>query len=402
MTRKELNKSKMKQKDLKTITPPLIAPALTQAKNARQRKAASETLFAIFPQNVRQTLNHPIGVTACQSSIRIERVGILELDQVDEDFYRQLFQWLQSEEAIQKMSLEQVQNLWRKEIINRFQESPNELKHRLDESDRAFTSIFIQIQNIKSSLESAAFIDWVKNGRELLQQRECRQALECFQKAMMASSSPPIDTIILAGTAALHCKEFGEAEVYVEHALAKDSSNIKAVMLKGLLHYTRKEFELAIQVFERALTLRPDSAPIKKYLKLSQSYLNSDPISRNSKPFVSMTNIIDPSERREWIRTECQLEITVNNFEQMTTRTATVSSISGGGCLLSDYDPPEEFHFSLDVGDNKTVHGYAKKAYLTGGNSAGVKFLSISLNDQEIINTKVLSGAFANLLERKP
>lgn len=319
------------------------------------------------------------------------------LENLDDDFIAQLQEFFSHDDIVQKGVIDQIQNTWRREMIDVFHKNADLLKKKLDESDIYFEKLKENLQLLRETKVEKPSIDWVQKSRTHLQAKEFRPALECAQKVITESKSPDLDLLVLAGTAALHCKEFSEAEIYAEQALMADRDNVKAVMLKGLIHYAKKEFEIALQVFERASVLRPESAAIKKYLKLAASYLNTDPIGRDAQGFLSMTNIVDPSERREFARVDTKLELTINDFESMTSLVVKTISLSAGGCRTEKATLPEEFHFSLDLGDGKVVHGYAKKAHVNKEGEVGVRFTTISPEDQELINTRIISGVYGKL-----
>lgn len=315
---------------------------------------------------------------------------------LDSSFQEQLKEFLELSPEQQSEILNPTLQLWRSEVIDQFHKDPNQLKQKLDDCEEAFRQLATTLQMVRSSKSEQELVDWISIGKAELQNKQFQKALASFQKAMVSKKQPSLELLTLAGTAALHCKEYSEAEVYAEQAISMEPNNIKAIMLKGLIHYSRKEFEIALQVFERALNLKPESAAIKKYYRLAKNYVQADPLSQSMQGFTSLTSIVDPTERREFPRAKVSLEVTVNDFENMTSAVTRAISLSASGCLLeaSEIPIPEEFNFSIDLGDMKVVHGYARVARRLDDNSVAIQFETISPESQELINSRIVGGVY--------
>jgi hypothetical protein len=80
----------------------------------------------------------------------------------------------------------------------------------------------------------------------------------------------------------------------------------------------------------------------------------------------------------------------VNAFDQMTALSARVRSLSAGGCLIDEMPVPEQFSFVLDLGNGKQVEGEARKIYTNSLRQVGLRFDSLSLDQQDLIHHRLM------------
>lgn len=298
--------------------------------------------------------------------------------------------------------LREQETLFKELVISKFESKPEELNSRLKEVKRSFEKLSESLNSLQLSQSDRFSKDLATEARAALKSKDFEKAFNLYQsliaKKLEQKEGVDLELYILAGTSALHAKELACAEDFSERALLHDSSNVKAVMLKGLVHYLKKEFELALQVFGRALELNPESVQVRKYLKICQENIDNAAAAAGFKSVTAINRFLDPQESREFERRDVNLSMTLSDYESLTTMVVKVVNLSAGGCLINDErasQVPNEFNFSLEIGDKKVVHGYAKKRYVReDGVSVGIFFEELDDDSRDLINRRILSGVY--------
>lgn len=288
------------------------------------------------------------------------------------------------------VGIEGLRDYWRSLVVEKYGMVPDLLEEKLSEGDEAFQSLNRIVKMLSLPDDNLAPIDWAVRGRDLLKEKEFEKSFQAFKKSI-AQSVPDVETLTLAGTAALHCGRLDYAEEYADQALLIDDKSLRATMLKGLVLYNQNNFERAIQYFESGQEINPSSKTVSRYLDQANEQLK---LQNDNASFNSTS---DPRAKRRWVRRPCELNLVINDHEQMWPISMKVKSLSAGGCLVElpeEFKLAEEFSFELELGSHKgRIHGSGRKIYATDGRVAGIRFCELSPDHEDRINQQVISMA---------
>lgn len=287
---------------------------------------------------------------------------------------------------------ERIRELWRSEAIAVFAAAPDDLEEKLSEGDEAFQS-FQRLMKMLSLPSSAVEPKaWSKKAEELLREKKFEKAFQAFKRAIAQEDVTDAETLTLAGTAALHCDRLDYAEEYADQALLIEPECLRATMLKALARYNQQDYPSALELFEKAQSISPESQTIVKYLEQTREQLKLE--SQNA----SFNTTSDPRAKRRWPRKPCRLELVINDPETMWPMSLPTKSLSAGGCLVElpkdGYRLADEFNFELELGSTHgRIHGTARKIYVNEGKEAGIRFCFLAPNQEDLINQRVISMA---------
>lgn len=343
--------------------------------------------------NQQPVQQNPFGV----SSARPKRVGSEFLD----TFLS--FNKLDSKER--EEVIHEIEDCFRRETLYLLHEDPKALEKKLTEADEAF-SLFRKVLNLLDlPRKKRSSVDLMQEAHRMFEQKDYEEAFSLFQKAVV-SSQPTVMDLCIAGTAALHCNKLEYAEEYAEQALLKSPTEVKALMLRGVVHFKRGMYLEALPYFEKAKTLEPGSNTAIKYFK--QTFERVTDLKRQNRESIYVTNVDQPPveqrvaeldrannggiAKRKWYRKAVYYDMAVSDYSSMAAYTVKVRSLSAGGCLVEGAELPTEFNFNLDLGAYGQVSGLGKKIYCTKTGRTGVRFIGLSHKEEDFVNQHLLSG----------
>ena len=173
----------------------------------------------------------------------------------------------------------------------------------------------------------------------------------------MLQQSPPeyryslyhsIDSFWLA----FNMQDFSAAELQIQEASVRGANNFTLTELKALLFFSKGQFKEAIEIFEKAITLRPNTALL---YNLALSYLNFGDLNK-SESILNKMLIIIPNNYRA-IRLQANIWLLQGNID---------SSIRAYEKIVDSTDNSKDFtNLSLAYGLNRQYIKslkFAKKA----------------------------------------
>lgn len=305
-------------------------------------------------------------------------------------FYEFIFEWLRLDPLAQKASLDRARELWRAQVVESLAEAPDQMEAKLLEGEEAFQSFYRLRKMLALPEQKAEAVDWKARALQYFQGKDFQNAFEAFRKAI-AQAIPDVETLCLAGTAALHCHKFDYAEEYADQALLIDSESDRATMLKALVLFNLKDFDSALSWLQMAKRLRPESETVLHYIQKTQEEIQS---LRDS--HAGFNSSSDPQARRRWRRRRVRFEFIVNDHSSMLPRQLFTKSLSAGGCLVDVTNEsetlPEEFNFELDLGPGMgRVYGTAQQIYSNSDEEVGLRFVELNPQDEDRINQRIIS-----------
>lgn len=284
--------------------------------------------------------------------------------------------------------IEQLRDSWRKKVISQFNGQPEKIEEIFSNGDLAFQQLSKVLRALslpEKSAEEAVASMALEQADRSFREKNYSEAYRLYAEVMERGQVLSADSLAIAGTAAFYIERLDAAESLAGKALALESENIKATVLKGLVAYSQKKFDRAKMFFEKAIRLKPDSPTILRYKQAAE-----EKASKSDSQISQAGAHAAKSFKRRWARRACNLEMMVNDFDQMTALNAKVRSLSAGGCLIDDLPVPEVFAFCLDLGNGKAIQGTAKKIYTTKNRQIGIQFEGIQPRDQDLIQRKLM------------
>lgn len=303
-------------------------------------------------------------------------------------FIDQVLEWTRSDSLARLEMIEQLRERWREEVTGKFAGQPEKLEEIFSQGDSAFQQLskVFRILSVPADEKSLKILEFAEQD---FKNKDYLKALKKFNEAFHLKVKMTVGQMVEAGMAAYYLDQLEEAEKWAHRARSLDSEIVQALLLTGLICYAQKDFEKAKEIFDRAQRLKPDSPTIVRYLRAVEDKLHS-PTGSGALAADKDIKTKGGKCKRRWLRKPCNLQMTVNAFDQMTALSTRVRSLSAGGCLIDEMPVPEQFTFVLDLGNGKSVEGEAKKIYTNSRRQVGLRFESLSLDQQDLIHHRLL------------
>jgi tetratricopeptide (TPR) repeat protein len=304
------------------------------------------------------------------------------------NFIEQVLEWARSDSLARLEMIEQLRERWREDVTHKFTGQPEKLEEIFSQGDSAFQQLskVFRILSLPPDEKSLKILEFAE---QEFKNKDYSKALKNFNEAFQLKVKMSVGQMVEAGMAAYYLDQFQEAEKWAHRARSLDSEIVQALLLTGLICYAQKDFEKAKEIFDRAQRLKPDSPTIVRYLRAVEDKLRPPP-EAGTLASDKDTKTKDKKCKRRWLRKPCNLQMTVNAFDQMTALSARVRSLSAGGCLIDEMPVPEQFSFVLDLGNGKQVEGEARKIYTNSLRQVGLRFDSLSLDQQDLIHHRLM------------
>jgi tetratricopeptide (TPR) repeat protein len=113
-----------------------------------------------------------------------------------------------------------------------------------------------------------------------------------------------LPSLIGAGTVALERSRFADAEKFLQLALASDPDDVQANYELGFLWFKKRQYDRAIEVFNRVLGLRPDHTQAEYYLYLALSRSHQDAAAETALDKWKILEAIDRKVRSQEVAYE--------------------------------------------------------------------------------------------------
>ena len=113
-----------------------------------------------------------------------------------------------------------------------------------------------------------------------------------------------LPSLIGASTVALERSRFADAEKFLQLALASDPDDVQANYELGFLWFKKRQYDRAIEVFNRVLGLRPDHTQAEYYLYLALSRSHQDAAAETALDKWKILEAIDRKVRSQEVAYE--------------------------------------------------------------------------------------------------